>query len=96
MPPEVAICTSNSSPKELSISISDNGVGIYRRDRKRIFKRYVRLRKGDLYEVKGFGLGLCYVKNMMDTMKGKIRVTGKKDVGTTMTLIFPLAKGTKS
>ena len=96
VPPEVAICTSNSSPKELSISISDNGVGIYRRDRKRIFKRYVRLRKGDLYEVKGFGLGLCYVKNMMDTMKGKIRVTGKKDVGTTMTLIFPLAKGTKS
>lgn len=88
-PPQITISTYNPSSKEIAIAIRDNGIGIHKRDRGRIFKRYVRIRKGDLYEVKGFGLGLSYVKKMMDQMKGRIRVSGKKGVGTTMTLFFP-------
>lgn len=94
IPPAIEITTKNISSKELLISIKDNGIGISKRDRSRIFKRYVRIRHGNLYDVKGFGLGLSYVKRIIGIMKGKIKVAGKLGVGTTMLLYFPLADET--
>jgi two-component system phosphate regulon sensor histidine kinase PhoR len=75
---------------KLVIAISDNGKGIDERDKKRIFQKYYRVTEGDLHAVKGYGLGLSYVKKVMDAMKGKIVVDSKKNAGTRIQLQIPL------
>ena len=66
------------------------GKGIDERDKKRIFQKYYRVTEGDLHAVKGYGLGLSYVKKVMDAMKGKIVVDSKKNAGTRIQLQIPL------
>lgn len=78
------------NPHTLVIEIRDNGRGIDEQDKKHIFRKYFRVSQGDLHEVKGFGLGLSYVKNVMDAMKGTIHIDSKKDAGTTIRLEIPL------
>lgn len=77
-------------PKVLRIEISDNGRGIDERDKKRIFQKYFRVANGDLHNVKGYGLGLSYVKNVIDAMKGQIEVDSKKNEGTRICIQIPL------
>lgn len=91
IPPEIIITTKNETKETLSITIEDNGVGIAKQDRKRVFKRYVRIQKGDRHEVKGFGLGLSYVKLTVEGMEGSIKISGKKGDGTVVKLCFPLS-----
>lgn len=92
-PPRISITTYNPSETEITIAIADNGIGIAKRDRDRVFKRYVRIQQGDIHNVKGFGLGLSYVKSVIEQMGGKIRISGKKGVGTTMSITLPTTNG---
>lgn len=77
----------------LILVICDNGQGIPAADRDRIFRKYYRVSQGDLHTVKGYGLGLSYVKKVLDAMKGKITVSGNPGGGTCITLQIPLKHG---
>jgi two-component system phosphate regulon sensor histidine kinase PhoR len=88
--PEISIATSNTG-RELSITISDNGIGIPKDQLSKIFEKFYRVPKGDLHDVKGFGLGLSYVKNMVEMHKGSITVNSKIEEGTEFSINLPLA-----
>lgn len=88
--PEISIATS-STEKELSIRISDKGIGIPKDQLNKIFEKFYRVPTGDLHDVKGFGLGLSYVKNMVEMLKGRISVNSRIDEGTDFTVNLPLA-----
>jgi two-component system phosphate regulon sensor histidine kinase PhoR len=75
---------------KLAVQISDNGRGIDEQDQKRIFQKHFRVTQGDLHNVKGYGLGLSYVKKVIDATGGKIKVESKKDEGTRITLEIPI------
>lgn len=76
--------------KKLCITILDNGIGIDKKNQKIIFKKHYRISSGDLYTVKGYGLGLYYVKKIIKLHKGKIEMKSKLNQGTKITLILPL------
>lgn len=75
----------------LYISISDNGIGISEKEKNLIFKKYYRVSHGNLHKVKGYGLGLSYVKEIVKKHKGKIKIESQLGVGTTITIGIPLA-----
>jgi two-component system phosphate regulon sensor histidine kinase PhoR len=87
---ELTIKTRNDH-KQVVIEVSDNGIGIALSEQKKIFKKFYRVPTGDLHNVKGFGLGLNYVKNMTRIHKGKIYLESKVGFGSTFTLKFPSA-----
>jgi len=72
------------------ISVKDNGVGIEKQYLKNIFKKFYRVPTGDIHDVKGFGLGLNFVKRIIDAHKGKIRVHSLPGIGTEFRLFIPL------
>jgi two-component system phosphate regulon sensor histidine kinase PhoR len=80
-----------SAGKMLIIRIQDNGVGMTKETVKHIFERFYRAHTGNLHNVKGFGLGLSYVKSMVDAQDGKIRVESTPGKGSVFTVSFPLA-----
>ena len=77
--------------KQLFIAISDNGTGISKKEKNLIFKKYYRVSNGNLYKVKGYGLGLSYVKEVVKRHKGKIIIDSQIGKGTTITIVIPLA-----
>lgn len=87
--PLIIISTENQG-KELIIKINDNGIGIEKSEQSKIFDRYYRVSTGDIHNVKGFGLGLTFVKQMVEAYKGRIKVSSSLGKGTTFTLIFPI------
>ncbi len=76
--------------KILCIEVTDNGLGLDKKDRKRIFRKYYRVSTGDLHTVKGYGLGLSYVRQVVLKHRGKIEVDSEKGKGTRITLKIPL------
>ncbi|HEY4063473.1 MAG TPA: HAMP domain-containing sensor histidine kinase [Puia sp.] len=84
--------TTHSTPKSLIIRIEDNGIGMSKETQRRIFEKFYRAHTGNLHNVKGFGLGLSYVKTIVEAHKGKIKVDSVVGKGTTFTLEFPLKK----
>lgn len=90
VPPEITLSTQNIGNTELAITVKDNGIGIAKIDRERIFRKYYRVQSGNVHDVRGFGLGLSYVKKTVETMKGRIKIGGKKGIGTEMTIILPI------
>jgi len=76
--------------RQLQISISDNGIGISKQEKRLIFKKYFRVANDNVHKVKGYGLGLSYVKEVIKRHKGKILVESALNQGTTITLIIPL------
>ncbi|MFA8449196.1 MAG: sensor histidine kinase [Bacteroidales bacterium] len=71
-------------------SVADNGVGIQSSDQKLIFKKLFRVHTGDIHDVKGFGLGLYYVKSILDAHNGQINVKSTLGKGSTFTFSLPL------
>jgi signal transduction histidine kinase len=84
---------SRDLPNErLEITIKDNGIGIAKDDQKRIFEKFFRVSTGNRHDVKGFGLGLAYVKKMVNELGGEISVESQLHVGTKFIIILPLTK----
>ena len=72
------------------ISIKDNGIGIEKKYLKDIFKKFYRVPTGNVHDVKGFGLGLNFVKRIIDGHDGKIRVNSLPGIGTEFRILIPL------
>ena len=73
---------------QVVIAVSDQGIGIAADKQKYIFDKFYRVPHGNLHEVKGYGLGLYYVKSMMDKFHGRVEVKSELNKGTTFKLIF--------
>lgn len=72
------------------IGVKDNGIGISKDAQKKVFKRFYRVTSGNLHNVKGFGLGLSYVKSIVMLHNGTVHLTSKKNKGTVVEIIFKI------
>ncbi|HTL07621.1 MAG TPA: HAMP domain-containing sensor histidine kinase, partial [Chitinophagaceae bacterium] len=86
--PHVIITTATENG-QYSISVKDNGIGIEKKYIKQLFKKFFRVPTGNIHNVKGFGLGLNFVKKVIDAHKGKIMVYSIPGIGTEFKIILP-------
>jgi len=87
--PEITIST-RDVPIGVEITVTDRGIGISKEARKHIFDKFYRVHTGDLHDVKGFGLGLSYVKAIMVAHKGLVDLRSEPGKGSSFMLTFPV------
>jgi two-component system, OmpR family, phosphate regulon sensor histidine kinase PhoR len=86
--PAITITTENQGDS-IIVSIRDNGIGIAEKDQKQVFNKFFRVHTGDVHNVKGFGLGLYYVKEMVEGHKAKIELQSKLGEGSEFKIFVP-------
>jgi two-component system phosphate regulon sensor histidine kinase PhoR len=86
--PELKIET-NKTRKGIFILFSDNGIGIPKHARGKIFQKFYRVPTGNIHNVKGFGLGLDYVKKIIKTHRWKIKVENNPEGGSIFSIFIP-------
>lgn len=87
--PKIDILTENT-PKNIIIKIRDQGIGMTKNVQKKVFKKFYREERGNIHNVKGHGLGLSYVKKIIEIHQGEIYVESEKGVGSIFTIKLPL------
>jgi two-component system, OmpR family, phosphate regulon sensor histidine kinase PhoR len=86
--PRIEVSTSNVE-NGIHISVSDNGVGISKSNQSKVFEKLYRVPTGNIHNVKGYGLGLSYVKFIVDKHKGSITVESEQGQGTRFRILLP-------
>lgn len=90
VPVELFIKTWNPDDEHMSILIKDNGLGIKKENLKKIFDKFYRVHTGNVHNVKGFGLGLAYVKQIVEVHNGTIKVDSHVGKGTTFVITLTI------
>ncbi|MBU8871661.1 MAG: HAMP domain-containing histidine kinase [Gemmatimonadales bacterium] len=90
--PVIGLTTRNNR-NLLILEVTDQGIGIDKQDRDRVFEKYYRCPTGDRHDVKGYGLGLSYVRLLMEAHGGHVKLGGSPNQGTHVTLALPLDEG---
>jgi two-component system phosphate regulon sensor histidine kinase PhoR len=88
--PHIVISTAHVNDM-LQITVKDNGIGISADHHKKVFQKFFRVPTGNIHDVKGFGIGLNYVKLVVESHKGKITLASELGKGSTFTMTFPVA-----
>ena len=87
--PRIKVSTENTSDG-INLTIRDNGFGMKKDELKKIFDKFYRITKGDIHDIKGFGLGLSYVKTIIEKHDGSVTVRSTLGEGSEFTLFIPI------
>ncbi len=92
VPTELFIKTWNPDEHHVSVLVEDNGMGIKKDDLRKIFEKFYRVHTGNVHDVKGFGLGLAYVKQIVDIHGGEIQTESEYKKGTKFTITLKIVQ----
>ncbi|CAM1360205.1 Two-component system, OmpR family, phosphate regulon sensor histidine kinase PhoR [Tenacibaculum sediminilitoris] len=87
--PKIDVFTENTN-KYFIFKVKDEGIGMSRNAQKYVFDKFYREHKGNIHNVKGHGLGLAYVKEIIESHQGTVHIESEKDIGSTFTVKIPL------
>ena len=93
--PEIRV-RAESTKKGVRITVEDNGIGLQTPEMKRVFDKYYRVARGNVHDVKGFGLGLSYVKRIVQAHGGKVRVRSEAGQGSAFIVELPFRASSKT